>query len=214
MSFSALAPELQPRLVAVQLDGPLADAATAELAERAAADSDECYGYFPAMQREGIDHDLPACQALVEAHPVQEMDELELGFNFLRMSLRRQEPLVQQGDDIFHLDSDAATALTGRLDTLGTAEAEQVWRLLLNMHPSHPRTLAYVDVNPTTVPIVPRDNYAYCPPESIPTEAVRTLAIPPRVGGVVLGLLFCSSQVLHSGRDDERGHFVAGYGRG
>jgi hypothetical protein len=211
MSFSALAQELQPRLVAVQLDGPLTDVATAELMERASADSNECYGYFPAMQKEGINHDLPACQVLAERHPTREVDGLVLGFNFLRMSLRRQEPLVQQGDGIFHLDSDAATALTG---DLGTITDRQVWRLLLNLHPRHARTLAYVDVDPTTVPVVQRDNYVYCSPESISAETVRTLVIPQRVGSTASGVLFCSSQVLHSGRDDERGHFVAGYGRG
>ena len=214
MSVSGLAPELQPRLITVQLDGPLTDAATAELAERAAADTNGCYGYFPAMQRPGIDQNLPACQALAEVHPALEVDELSLAFNFCRYSNRRQATLVPGSEGVFHLDSDAATALTGDLDTLGTSNARSVWRLLLNLSPEHARTLAYADVDPTSVPVVRQENYAYCLPESIPPEAARTFEIPRRVGGTTLGVLFRSSQVLHSGKDDEHGHFVAGYGLG
>jgi hypothetical protein len=151
---------------------------------------------------------------LAEGHPLIEIDELSLAFNFCRYSDRRQSTLVPGSEGIFHLDSDAATALTGDLGSLGTSHAKPVWRLLLNLHPERARTLAYADVDSTNVPIALDGNYAYCPPEAMPPGTVRTLEIPRRVGGTTLGVLFLSSQVLHSGRDDEHGHFVAGYGIG
>jgi hypothetical protein len=42
---------------------------------------------------------------------------------------------------------------------------------------------------------------------------VLTAVIPPRYGASVNGLVFVSNRVLHSGVDDERGHFIAAYGR-
>ena len=38
------------------------------------------------------------------------------------------------------------------------------------------------------------------------------MAFPPRHGASVHGLAFVSNRVLHSGVDDESGHFIAAYG--
>jgi hypothetical protein len=143
------------------------------------------------MQREGIDHDLPACRALAEGYPLQRVGELAVRFNFMRMSLRRQALLVQHEDTIFHLDSVAATALTGNLDTITN---RQLWRLHVNLHPVHTRTLAYVDIHPAFIAgsIVQHENYAYCPPEAISKKALTTTDIPRRIGGTTMGGILLS----------------------
>jgi hypothetical protein len=197
-----LSSELQPQIVRIELDGALLDLADAELRAKTSTDSDQCYGYFPYMP--SIDQDLPQCSEFAVAHPRITIDSLPLGFNFLRMSLKEQQASAR-----FHLDSDAATALTGNLDTI---DQRRVWRLLLNLHPLYTRTLAYIDADPSNLVIARRDNYVYCAPEAIPEEAIKSLDLIPRLDNQVQGVLFCSSQVLHTGQDDEHGHFVGAYG--
>lgn len=201
-----LVPSLKPVEVKVPFDGSLVKAAEEELSQRAQVDDDKCYGYFPAMERAGIDANLPASRLLAEAIPDLRIGNLNLGFNFLRMSL-----VEQQASASFHLDSDAATALTGDLDSL---DHRQVWRLLLNLHSNHARTLAFLNVDPFSLPLARRENYVYCPEWSINPVDRKSIAIPPRQANAAHGVLFCSSQVLHSGQDDEHGHFIAAYGAG
>lgn len=201
-----LAPELQPTPVTIDLgDSSLVETVEQELKKKALIDPDQCFGYFPAMQVEGIYSDLPASQAFEATIPWLRVNELDLGFNFLRMSL-----VEQKASASFHLDSDAATALTGDLDSVGE---RHVWRLLLNLSPDHNRYLSYVAIDPFKLPLTKRQNYIYCPDVAIPRDKIRTTPIPSRLQHIAHGVLFCSSQVLHSGQDDENGHFVAAYGR-
>lgn len=199
-----LAANYQPQTHTIQLDGDLLGAAEAELRQHAETDVDKCFGYFPYMKSPGIDNQLPACKAVADSAPTLELSGIDLQFNFLRMSL-----VEQHASGPYHLDSDAATALTGDVHTV---LKRQVWRLILNLSSKHTRTLGYLDANPAGL-IKFRENYIYCPKESIPQGAIRDAVIPPRKDGTVHGVLFCSSQVLHTGKDNENGHFVGAYGR-
>jgi len=191
--------------VSVRLEDYSVDAAALELKTMAEPDDNKCCGYFPAMHADGINMDLPASKAFAETYPEFEVDGMPVGFSFLRMSLKKQEAKAS-----FHLDTDAATALTGEPDTV---TQRRVVRLLLNFSILHHRTLAFLDVDPTSLPPSFNQNYVYCPPEAVPQDSVRTIAIPPRAGRLVQGVLFYSSRVYHTGQDDEHGHFVGAYGR-
>ena len=188
-------PEIAPRIEAVQQ----------ELSVRAAQDANRCFGYFPSMKNaRGIESNLPHSEKLAAIFPEIQLEGKTLAFNFLRLSL-----IQQTGDSPFHLDSDAATALTGDPTT---AHQRRVWRLLLNLHETEPRRFSYLNAAPTSLPLAIEGGYVHCDNQHILPEMIETIAVPPREGNRVHGLLFCASQLLHTGQDDEAGHFVASYG--
>jgi hypothetical protein len=176
-----------------------------ELRKRAAADAHGCFGYFPALRHaDGIHSDLPACRAFAATLPEMTLGGMSFSFNFIRASL-----VQQSSDPAYHLDSDAATAVTGDLSTL---DDRLVRRALLNLSPDHPRTLHYLDVDSSSVELVTEGSYVrVARPEELGDFAVRAV-IPPRRDTVLHGIDFYSNKVFHSGTDDEWGHFVAGYG--
>jgi hypothetical protein len=202
-----LAPTMQPtqHTITLDIDEELLDAAERELYAKATDDSNHCYGYFPGMKgKDGIDTELSACKALHDALPMIQIADKQLSCNFIRLSL-----VKQQGDFPFHLDTDAATALTGDKETLNK---RKVWRILLNLSTKHPRTLSYIDADPNTVELDYGNGYLHCVDEQAMNERKQSVQIPPRTKTQVSGVLFCSSRVLHTGVDDDNGHFVAGFG--
>lgn len=195
--------------VAVALDLPrLAENAASvavELGARAAGDRDRCCGYFPALEGvAGIDHDLPACRAFATCLPLISHGGVEYRFNFLRLSLQQQS-----ADPAYHLDSDAATALSGDLTTLSR---RRVVRLILNLSSLNQRTLHYLDVDPGGVDLVAEGSYVRVADPRRYSRRALTAVIPARRRSRVAGLLFAANQVLHSGVDNADGHFVAAYG--
>jgi hypothetical protein len=176
-----------------------------ELAAHAAVDRDRCCGYFPALEGvPGIEADLPACREFATHLPLIRCGGAEYRFNFLRLSLKQQSV-----DPAYHLDSDAATALTGDVTTL---QQRRVVRLLLNLSSENERTLRYLDVEPECVDLVADKSYLrVADPRTLSTRA-RTAVIPERRGSHVAGFVFAANRVLHSGVDSTNGHFVAAYG--
>jgi len=176
-----------------------------ELRFRAGHDADRCCGYFPALAgADGIVSDLPACRRFAAEVPQISHGGSEYHFNFLRMSL------VQQScEPEFHLDTDAATALTGDVETL---HHRQVKRLVLNLSPTSQRTLHYLDVDVGSIQLTVRGGYVRIAEGELLDEQVLSAVIPPRHRASVHGLVFVSNRVLHSGVDDESGHFIAAYG--
>lgn len=205
---STVAEAYQPR--PVQLGGFASidsiEAAEAELHARAEADPNKCWGYFPGMKdRCGIANDLPVCAQFAEQNSTVELAgfHLPLGFNFLRMSVTQQE-----ATDFYHIDSDASTALTGDLTDINE---RLVWRLLLNLNPKTERNLSYLAIDPSTLELSFGDGFIHYPAR--PSQAdIRSIEIPARKDDHVSGVLFCANRILHSGKDDEAGHFVASYG--
>lgn len=198
---------LRPQAVELDLKGAgeAISAAEDELRGGAIEDRDRCCGYFPALAgMSGIRTELPACRVLAEALPAISHAGMTFGFNFLRLSL-----VCQSADPVFHLDSDAATALTGDPNTLNERE---VRRLLLNLSSQHDRVLHYLDVDPFSSGLVVEASYVRAhDPERLRTRA-RVAVIPPRIGTTVHALAFASNRVLHSGVDGRHGHFIAAYG--
>jgi hypothetical protein len=177
-----------------------------ELRLGAIEDRDRCSGYFPALAgMTGIRTEMPACRVFAETLPTVSHSGTTYRFNFLRLSL-----ICQSADPVFHLDSDAATALTGEV---GSLNERVVLRLLLNLSSHQERVLHYLDVDPRTTDLVAEGSYVRAKePEKLRTRA-RATVIPPRVGTRVHGLVFASNRVLHSGLDGEHGHFIGAYGR-
>ena len=204
---ASLANRLRPERVQFDLESvrELMSVAEDELRIDAISDRNRCCGYFPALAgMSGIRIALPACRAFAQALPVISHGGLSYAFNFLRLSL-----VGQSADPAFHLDSDAASAVTGDVASLG---AREVRRLLLNLSTQEERVLYYLDVDPRNVTLVTNGSYVCAKdPEELRARA-RAAVIPRRDGGTVHGLAFESNRVLHSGVDGERGHFIAAYG--
>jgi hypothetical protein len=180
-------------------------AVQAELTAKAKEDANKCWGYFPAMKgKSSIDTDLPISAGFADGIPQLEVDGKSLRFNFVRLSL-----IQQTGTSPFHLDTDAATALTGDTSTLSK---RLVWRLLLNLNDKHTRTLSYLDLDSTKIPLLDDGGYLHCDASLVHEGIIRRIVIPPRKGSKASGVLFCASRVLHTGQDDQFGHFVTGFG--
>lgn len=99
--------------------------------------------------------------------------------------------------------------MTGDATTIGK---RIVWRLLVNMSAENPRKISYIDANPMTLPLESHDGYINCPSELINTQDIRYIDLKPRIRRIAQGALFCSSRLLHTGQDDENGHFIAAFG--
>lgn len=199
--------KFQPRMVKLKLDvkQQLIHQARKELYERSQVDSNNCFGYFPALaNQKDIDTTLPSCEALAKTLPKIVMDHKELRFNFIRLST-----VQQKGTSPFHLDTDAATALTGNIATL---DQRLVWRLLINLNQEAERTLGYLDVNIHDVSLSNDGGYVHCVDKQAEKQRAQKVTLPRAKGTEVYAVLFCASRVLHTGKDDINGHFVAGYG--
>ncbi len=125
-------------------------------------------------------------------------------FNFIRLSLTQQTT-----DPAYHLDSDAATAVSGDISTL---KHRLVTRLLLNLSSKSDRALHYLDVDPCWVDLVADGSYVRATDPRALADRTLVATIPARRGVHVAGLVFAANLVLHSGVDDVAGHFVAAYG--
>jgi hypothetical protein len=202
-----LAAAWQPRLSQLQewIDPNALDAVWSELADWAAIDMDRCCGYFPSLAgKPGIVDDLAACRAFADAYPKMVWEGFTLPFNFIRLSLRRQAVAPT-----YHLDTDAATALTGDPATL---KDRLVRRVLLNLSATHERVLHYLDLNPFTTRLAIQSFYVCLARNEEARGREASVAIPPRNGSNIHGVSFVANQVLHRGLDEETGHFVAAYG--
>jgi hypothetical protein len=197
----------RPTSVVLQIPSLVEGAPTAEreLRSHAQSDCDKCCGYFPALTgTAGIVSDLPACRALAAQVPGISHGGSVYHFNFLRLSL------VQQScEPEFHLDTDAATALTGDSETLCR---RRVLRMVLNLSTTNQRALHYLDVDSSSVQLVVRGGHVTVAASESLCERVLVAVVPPRRGPSVHGLVFASNRVLHSGVDAELGHFIAAYG--
>jgi hypothetical protein len=197
---------LRPAPVTITLPSaqPTADAER-ELRRHAHHDPHHCWGYFPALAHHpGIHTALPACRDFAATLPAITLAGTRYRFSFLRLALASgsQRPA-------YHLDSDAATALTGDPATL---HRRHVGRLLLNLHTTTPRTLHYLDLDVSTTTLTPRGGYIRTTSQTPGTQHAAQTAIPPRAGRTVHGITFLASHVLHSGVDGPHGHYIAAYG--
>lgn len=175
-----------------------------ELALKAAADANACYGYFPGMAgAAGIDTDLPACRRLLDSLPALALAGRRFSFNFVRLSLAKQA-----GSFPFHLDSDTMSGFTGDPASLAR---RVVLRLLVNLSAAYPRTLSFLNIDAASVRLEAKAGYVhYCGP--LDPDAIERIVIPPRRGRQTHAVLLCANRVMHTGEDDEHGHFVAGFG--
>jgi hypothetical protein len=182
-----------------------APAAEKELRSQALYDVDKCCGYFPALAgADGIVSDLPDCRIFAAELPRITHGGSVYHFNFLRLSL-----VQQSAGPEYHLDSDASTALTGDVATL---RQRHVLRMVLNLSAVGQRAVHYLDIDSQSIELIAREGYVrIARTESLEDKAL-TAVIPPRRGATVHGLVFVSNRVLHSGVDDESGHFIAAYG--
>jgi hypothetical protein len=197
---------LRPAPVTVEVPAPSEiDEAERELARHASADSQRCWGYFPSLTgRPGIQTNLPACQQLARTLPEITVAGTRYQFNFLRLSLR-----CQSTQPAYHLDTDAATALTGDPATLGQ---RLVGRILLNFSTTQNRHLYYLDLHVATAALTSEGSYVRITDQVLAERRSVRATIRPRSGRIAHGISFAANHVLHSGVDGPSGHFIAAYG--
>jgi hypothetical protein len=177
-----------------------------ELTQRAAQDVDHCCGYFPSLAGQaGIVDDLPACRQFAGKYPEIRLVGGCFVFSFLRLSLGSQSTAPA-----YHLDTDAATAVTGDVATL---EDRSVWRVLLNLSARHERIVHYLDLDPLTTKLFRQSSYVCLADANLAKGRERSLSLPRRRGRAVAGVLLAANRVLHSGVDHDTGHFVVAFGR-
>lgn len=129
-----------------------AEAVELELRTRAGTDRDRCFGYFPGLNgASGIASDLSACREFARRLPELVVRGAPFQFNFLRLSLVQQSARAA-----YHLDSDAATAITGDVTTISQ---RHILRLLLNLSARSERTLHYLNVDPGSVELIVEGGY-------------------------------------------------------
>jgi hypothetical protein len=205
-SRNRLPAALRPALFAAELPAIAhLEEAEHELERHAQADDQRCWGYFPALAgRAGIHADLPACREFAGAMPEISVADATYQFNFIRLSLRSQSQRAA-----YHLDSDAATALTGDPATLSE---RQVGRVLLNLSATSDRRLHYLDLDVSAVALTSDGSYVRATDQAQAACRTRCTIVPARSGRTVHGVAFIANRVLHSGVDGPRGHFVAAYG--
>jgi hypothetical protein len=176
-----------------------------ELRCRAAIDQNRCAGFFPSLRGvPAIDHEFPCCRELMHLVPEIEHEGRAYRFNFIRLSL-----VCQASEPTWHIDSDAATALTG--GNVNPAD-RLIHRLLLNLSETRERVLTYLDVDVLRIGLLQDGGYIRPAKTESPRGKAVSVSVPVREGHVVHGISFVSNRILHSGRDDEDGHFVAAYG--
>jgi hypothetical protein len=190
------------------LEGPAIaaiDRAERELRRRAATDDNRCAGFFPTLSGvPGIESNFPSCRDLMRLVPKIEHESRAYLFNFIRLSL-----VCQASQPAWHIDSDAATALTGgHVSPAGRL----IHRLLLNLSGTRERVVAYLDVDVLTAGLVRDGGYIQPAKSETALGTARRVSIPVREGAVVHGISFVSNRIFHSGQDDTDGHFVAAYG--
>ena len=181
------------------------DRAEHELRRRAATDENRCAGFFPTLSGvPGIESNYPSCRNLMRLVPKIEHEGRAYRFNFIRLSL-----ISQASQPAWHIDSDAATALTG-VDV--SPASRLIHRLLLNLSGTRERVVAYLDVDVLTAGLV--QDSGYIRPANTETAAgtALSISIPVREGSVVHGISFVSNRIFHSGQDGADGHFLAAYG--
>jgi hypothetical protein len=190
------------------LEWPAVDAinrAERELRCRAATDEHRCAGFFPSLCGvPDIDCDFPVCRELMSLVPELEHGGKAYQFNFIRLSL-----VCQASEAAWHIDSDAATALSG-----GDVDpaSRLIHRLLLNLSEARERVLDYLDVDVLTVDLVHDGGYIRPAKTESPLGEARRISVPARDGPVVHGISFVSNRILRSGQDEGGGHFVAAFG--
>ncbi len=204
--MNRLPDHLWPAPVTVELPATAdVDAVERELARHAQADDHQCWGYFPSLAgRPGIHTDLPACRQFAGTLPEIMAAGTRYQFNFVRLSLR-----CQSTQAAYHLDTDAATALTGDPATIGQ---RLVGRILLNLSSTQERSLCYLDVRPAAAALAREGSYVRLTSMALAAGHAARARIPPRSGTLAHGVSFLANQVLHSGVDGPQGHFVAAYG--
>lgn len=177
------------------------ESADCELRHRAATDQNRCAGFFPSLSGvPGIDGDFPSCRELMYLLPEIEHEGRSYRFNFIRLSL-----VCQASEPAWHIDSDAATALTG--GNVHPAD-RLIHRLLLNLSETRERVVTYLDVDVSRIDLIQDGGYIRPAGSEPPLGKAFSVSVPPREGRMVHGIRFVSNRILHSGRDDEDGHFV------
>jgi hypothetical protein len=122
--------------------------------------------------RPGIHVDLPACRDFADALPEVAGAGPPCRFNFIRLSLGGHHARPS-----YHLDCDAATALTGDPATL---DRRVVGRILLNLSPATERTLHYLDLDVTTTALTHEGAYVYPADPAVLAGYAARATIPPR----------------------------------
>ncbi len=197
----SLYPEIN--LFEFPVDSGLIDAVYDELSSKAAQDHHQCMGYFPGIIGKNIDADFDKTKKFEAEIPSITVNGVKQELNFVRLSLARQA-----GTFDYHIDSSAAGAsYTDPYNFVG----KTIWRTIINLG-QRPRVVGYLDIDPSSVVLKREGQLQGYNADSVDDELCKEITLPPRSLAVASGVTFMSDRVLHVGRDDANGHFIAAYG--
>ena len=72
--------------------------------------------------------------------------------------------------------------------------------------------MTYLDVDVLRIDLIQDGGYIRPAKAESPRGKALSISVPVREGPIVHGISFVSNRILHSGRDNADGHFVAAYG--
>jgi hypothetical protein len=171
-----------------------------ELALKAEGQEDQCWGYFP--DSDNTMTDLPASKLFSSFMPQLEVGGQVFGFSFLRLSLTKQHPRVAGS---LHIDANTDSGV-------GDYDANrQKWQAILNLSTATERTIltSSQSIGGVTLEFVDglKTSIDY------DTKQVTRAVLPVRETGLIHGIAFCASHMLHGGEDAENGHFISAFSR-
>lgn len=193
------APILEPIRLCHQSLQLLADA-QAELTERAAA-ADGCWGLFSDQD------DLPASRQLAASMPEQPFFTRQHQFSWLRLSLGRPATAPN-----YHLDADSGTGVGSGKAGSRLLPRRRIWRLLVNLHDSEERQVAFLNVAPDSLALTRRGGaIGLAEHEEVDGFEEQLLRIPPREAAHCWAAYLCVTRVLHAGYETPAGHFLGSW---
>ncbi|GEM_PF-2885075 len=195
--------------------------AQAELARGIAneANGSGTKGFYPAFDEV---KDFPQTHLLEEQLQAGLLYGCDVGISFIRLCLAAKKAFFGN----LHEDIQYVARHYGRRGTFreeGTGR--EITRYLINLHPSEPRWLQFIDESPeelsrrgidhTTLrpDSVSSDDAACSNVSPHPEVSTRIVAIPPMGDGRLSVLKFWSSRVIHAGMTGTGGHFMVAAAR-
>ena len=142
---------------------------------------------------------LPITTAFARQYSTREFGYRNYDFSFIARSLVPQQAMAE-----LHVDANANSGI-GEWQT-----SVRSWRMLINLSDEYPRVMKWSQENTARMQKTKLGGYLAC--SGFDPEMLATISLEPRQGRLVNGVIFCASEVAHSGSDGPHGRFTASYG--
>jgi len=142
---------------------------------------------------------LPITTAFARQYGTREFGYRNYDFSFIARSLIPQPAVAE-----LHVDANSDSGI-GDWQT-----SVRSWRMLINLSDEYPRGMKWSFENTARMQKTKLGGYLAC--SGFDPSMLATISLKPRQGRLVNGVVFCASEVAHSGSDGPHGRFTASYG--